>query len=189
MTKIKVVFLDRDGVINKYPGDREYVTSWKEFRFLPGVKQALRKLSRAGYKIFVISNQAGVIKGVYSQQALDEITQNMIKELTAFNAGLQAVYYCIHRDEDNCNCRKPKIGMIEQALKEHAIPESALKQSFFIGDTIRDIETGKNAGCSTILVFCGKEKPRNKTNWKQSPDFTAQDLREAVDIILSSSGV
>jgi len=183
---MNVVFLDRDGVINKYPGDREYVTSWEEFRFLPGVKQALRKLSTAGYKIFVISNQAGVIKGVYSQQALDEITQNMMKELTNSNAGLEAVYYCIHRDEDNCNCRKPKIGMIEQALREHAIPKSALKQSFFVGDSTVDIETGRNAGCKTILVFSGKEKPRDKANWRESPDFTAGNLSEAVDIILQN---
>jgi len=183
---MKVVFLDRDGVINKYPGDREYVISWKEFRFLPGVKQALRKLSTAGYKIFVISNQAGVIKGVYSQKALDEITQNMMKELTDSNAGLDGVYYCIHRDEDNCNCRKPKTGMIERVLKEHAITRSALRQSFFVGDTIRDIETGKNAGCRTILVFSGKEKARNKDSWQESPDFTARNLSEAVDIILGS---
>lgn len=181
---MKVVFLDRDGVINKYPGDREYVTSWKEFRFLPGVKQALKKLSRAGYKIFVISNQAGIIKEIYSQQALDEITQNMMKELTASNAGLEAVYYCIHRDEDNCNCRKPRTGMIERALREHAIPKSALKQGFFVGDTIRDIQTGKNAGCKTILVFSGKEKPRNKADWEEIPDFTAKDLLEAAEIIL-----
>jgi histidinol-phosphate phosphatase family protein len=180
----KVVFLDRDGVINRYPGDRKYVTSWKGFRFLPGVKISLKKLAKAGCKVFVISNQAGIIKGIYSQRALNEITQNMINELALFDAGLDKVYYCIHRDQDNCRCRKPKIGMIEQALKEHNIPKSALKHGFLVGDTIRDIQTGKNAGCKTILVFSGKEKAKNQAQWEVQPDFTAKNLAKAVDIIM-----
>jgi histidinol-phosphate phosphatase family protein len=184
---MKIVFLDRDGVINKYPGDKKYVTSWKDFRFLPNARQALKRLSKARCRIFVVSNQAGIIKGIYSQQALDEITRKMIKELAESKVVLDKVYYCIHRDEDNCNCRKPKIGMIEQALIDHNIPKKALKQSFFVGDTIRDIETGKNAGCKTILVFSGKEKPCNEASWKVVPDFTVKDLSQAVDIILARS--
>lgn len=184
---MKIVFLDRDGVINEYPGDTRYVTSWKEFRFLPGVKKALKELKDAGYRLFVISNQAGVIKGIYSQADLDEITRTMQKGLAEDGVQLDGVYYCIHRDSDNCDCRKPKTGMIERVLAEHKIPKQALEKSFFIGDTIRDIQTGKSAGCKTILVFSGKEKAANMDNWEEKPDFTCQDLPAAVSIIKTRS--
>lgn len=181
---MKVVFLDRDGVINRYPGDKKYVTSWQEFRFLPNVRSALKKLSRAGCKIFIVSNQAGITKGIYSQQALDGITHKMLEKLREDKVILDGVYYCIHRDEDNCDCRKPKTGMLKQALKEHNISKRVLKKSFFVGDTIGDIKTGKSSGCKTILVFSGKEKPQNKSDWQESPDFTVKDLLEATEIIL-----
>lgn len=183
--KMKAVFLDRDGVINKYPGDFKYVTSWDEFYFLAGIKPALKKLNGLGFKIFIISNQAGVSKGIYSLKALDLITQNMLKELNKSKIDLAGVYYCTHRDEDNCACRKPKTGLVKKAvakLKKEGHTLEAPK-SYFIGDTLRDIETGKSAGLKTILVFSGKEKPKNKDNYKHLPDFTAQGLSEAVDII------
>lgn len=189
---MKIIFLDRDGVINEYPGDTRYVSSWGEFHFLPGVKGALGRLSADGYKIFIISNQAGVSKGIYSQGALDEITDKMLKELDKSGAKVYGVYYCIHRDEDNCSCRKPKVGLLEIALKEHNIPMDELANSFFVGDSIRDIQTGQSAGCKTILVFSGKEKPRGQSpSWGRvplsiQPDFTAKDLSEAVDLILGA---
>ena len=186
---MRVIFLDRDGVINKYPGDFEYVKSWGEFWFLPKVKPALKKLNDKGFKIFVVSNQAGVSKYIYSQESLDLITKNMLKELKGEGIEISEVYYCIHRQEDNCSCRKPKTGLIEQALtklknENHSVE---LKSSYFIGDTIRDIETGKKAGLKTILVFSGKEKPENKDTWQFFPDFTAQDLDEAVEKIIIQS--
>ena len=184
---MKVIFLDRDGVINKYPGDFEYVKSWGEFRFLPKVKHALKKLNQKGFKIFVVSNQAGVSKNVYSQEALDLITKNMLKELKDEGIKISEVYYCIHRQEDNCSCRKPNIGLLEKALNElkkegHKVK---LEDSFFVGDTIRDIETGIKAGLKTILVFSGKEKPENKGTWQYTPDFTARDLYEVVQKIIN----
>ena len=184
--RLKVVFLDRDGVINKYPGDTRYVTCWQEFFFLPNTKSAIRKLTKAGYKIFIISNQAGVAKGIYSKQRLDEITSNMLKELNESGGKINGVYYCIHRDEDNCSCRKPKSGLLETVIKEHKIPKDIISNSFFLGDSIRDIQTGKGAGCRTILVFSGKEKPGTQANWTIEPDFTAADLLEAVNLILKT---
>lgn len=181
---MKIVFLDRDGVINKYPGDRKYVTSLKEFCFIPGVKKALSRLSRQGCKIFVISNQAGVTKGIYSHKELDKITNFMIKELNKAKVKIDSVYYCTHREEDDCSCRKPKIGLIQRVLKEHKIPRASLKNAFFVGDTIRDVQAGEKAGCKTILVFSGKEKPRNKSDWQVQPDFTARNLGQAAEIIL-----
>lgn len=180
-----MIFLDRDGVINEYPGDLKYVTTWKDFHFLPRVKETLKKFTDRGYKIFIISNQAGVSKGVYSRQTLDLITDNMLSELAKYKIEVSGVYYCTHKSEDNCACRKPKAGLVEIAiakLKEQGLGIEPAA-SYFIGDTMRDIETGKRAGLKTILVFSGKEKPENKNNWQSLPDFTARDLSEAADII------
>ncbi len=182
-----MVFLDRDGVINEYPGDFKYVTSLEQFRLLPGVGLALRKLNDLGFKLHVISNQAGVGKGEYPQKTLDLITQNMLEGLKKYGVDISGVYYCTHRPEDNCSCRKPKAGMIHTVIEQVKSKGGKLdiEESFFIGDTMRDIETGKSAGLKTILVFSGKEKPENKSNWQQVPDFTARDLSEAVDIIIN----
>lgn len=180
---MKVVFLDRDGVINEYPGDLEYVKSWEEFRFLPGAIHALKELNRKGYRLFVISNQAGVGRGIYSQEALDLITKNMLEELKKDGIEIAGVYYCTHRKEEDCSCRKPKTGMIElvhQELKKNGL-KIDFKESYFIGDTIRDVETGKSAGLKTVLIFSGKEKPENKESWQLEPDCTARDLAEAVE--------
>lgn len=182
---MKAIFLDRDGVINRYPGDKEYVKTWGEFHFLPNVKSALKKLTLHGLRLFIISNQAGVSKGIYSNGALDTITKNMLKELGE-DIKISGVYYCTHCEQDDCSCRKPKAGLVEQAivkLKQEG-QEIELEKSYFIGDTIRDIETGKNAGLKTILIFSGKEKPENKDSWQVLPDFTACDLQEAANLIL-----
>jgi len=185
---MKVIFLDRDGVINRYPGDRDYVKSWDEFQFLPEVKPSLKKLSDKDFKIFIVSNQAGVSKGIYPQENLDLITQNMLNELNDYKINIAGVYYCTHRQEDNCSCRKPKTGLIDRAvakLKDESF-KLELSNSYFIGDTIRDIETGKAAGLKTILVFSGKEKVGNKDKWNILPDYTAMDLSGAVDLILKN---
>lgn len=182
---MKVVFLDRDGVINRYPGDHDYVKSWKEFYFLPRVKTALKELISSGFKIFIVSNQAGVAKGLFSQDALDLITANMLKGL-GNDIKISGAYYCTHRSEDNCPCRKPKTGLIDLVKKQIKKEEERIDavNSYFIGDTIRDIETGKKARLKTVLVFSGKEKPENKKHWQTQPDFTARDLYEATKIIL-----
>jgi len=178
---MKVVFLDRDGVINRYPGDTKYVTSWKEFRFLPRAKIAIARLHQNNFKIFVISNQGGVNKGIFSQKTLDLITRNMLKAIEKAKGKIEAVYYCIHRQEENCSCRKPKAGLIGIAKKNRHLD---LKNSFFIGDTIRDVKTAKAAGCKSILVFSGKEKFSNRKNWEVQPDFTFPNLYAAAEFIL-----
>lgn len=185
--KMKIVFLDRDGVINRYPGDRDYVKSWSEFHFLPKVKSSLRRLTARRFKIFIVSNQAGVAKGIYPQRNLDLITKNMLQELNDCKISILGTYYCTHLKEDNCSCRKPKTGLVDMALAK--LKEGGLKPEFshtyFIGDSLLDIETGKKAGIKTILVFSGKEKERNENTWTIQPDYTAKDLSEAIDLILS----
>lgn len=186
---IKAVFLDRDGVINEYPGDFKYVTGWDKFHFLPNVKPALKKLNEYDWQIFIISNQAGVSKGVYSKDSLDLITKNMLGELAKDNIIIRKVYYCIHRQEDNCVCRKPSTGLVHTAIAylKNQGEDLDIKESYFIGDTIRDIQTGRDSGLKTILVFSGKEKSENKNSWVVQPDWTAKNLSSAVNIILKLS--
>lgn len=180
---MKAIFLDRDGVINKYPGDKKYVTSWKEFHFLPKAKSAIAKLCRKKFAMFIISNQAGVGKGIYSQEKLDLITKNMLEGIKKSGGKINAVYYCTHRKTVRCPCRKPKSGLIDIARKRFPI---TLSGSFFIGDTIRDVLTARAAGCKSVLVLSGKEKLSNRKKWKVKPDFIFRDLFSAAEFILNS---
>ncbi|MDD4953893.1 MAG: D-glycero-beta-D-manno-heptose 1,7-bisphosphate 7-phosphatase [Candidatus Omnitrophica bacterium] len=180
---MKAIFLDRDGVINRYPGDTKYVTSVKDFRFLPGAKQAIARLHQAGFRIFVISNQAGVGKGIYSRKELDNITRKMLLGIRSAGGNIDKVYYCTHRKEENCSCRKPQTGMLKSARREYQLD---LKKAIFIGDTIRDVHTARNAGCESYLVLCGKEKTANRKNWQIQPDKVFANLRKAAGFILSS---
>lgn len=185
---MRVIFLDRDGVINKYPGDFEYVKSWEEFYFLPNIKPALKKLNDNGFKIFIVSNQAGVSKGIYSQRALDLITKNMLKELSDYKIDIAGVYYCTHLAQENCLCRKPNTGLVQKGIDKLNAEgqEVDIPNSYFIGDSVKDVETGKSIGLRTILIFSGRERPENKNKWQIPPDLTARDLSEAVDLILKN---
>lgn len=178
---MRVIFLDRDGVINKYPGDRAYVTSLRKFKFLPGAKKAISLLSKAGFKIFVASNQAGVGRGVYSQRTLNQITAYMLEEVKRAGGHIDKVYYCTHRKDAGCICRKPRPGMLKKAAREFKL---SLKDACFVGDTIRDIHTAKNAGCKSILVLSGKEKIKNMDEWDVVPDFVFDNLLEATEYLV-----
>lgn len=178
---MKVIFLDRDGVINKYPGDESYVLSRREFRFLPGSIKALKLLTEAGFKIYVVSNQAGVSKGLYSRDELDKITELMKSTARRKGGRIEKVLYCLHTSDDNCSCRKPKAGLLEQAVRGKKID---LSNTYFIGDSIRDVLAGKCFGCKTILVLSGREKLKNAQKWETLPDFIANDLLDAARHIL-----
>jgi D-glycero-D-manno-heptose 1,7-bisphosphate phosphatase len=180
MQVTKIVFLDRDGVINKYPGDRLYVTALKKFRFLPHVKRAIALLSQKGYKVFVASNQAGVGKGVYAQKTLDLITARMLTDIREAGGKIRKVYYCTHPKEAGCLCRKPKPGLLKIAAKEFKF---SLKGAYFIGDTMRDVFTAQAAGCKSILVLTGKKKLANQRNWEAQPDFIFDDLLAAAKFL------
>lgn len=180
---MKVVFLDRDGVINEFPGNGKYVTKLKEFRFIPGSLEALRILTEKDYTIFVISNQAGVAKGVYTRDKLNHITRNMLQEVRAAGGRIKKVFYCTHRSDDGCDCRKPEIGSVRRALELMNKTIRSAQKAFFIGDTEVDILAGHNAGCKTIFVLSGRENRRHMRGWTVKPDFIAQDLLAAARII------
>lgn len=179
-----VVFVDRDGVINKYPGDKLYVTSLRRFRFLPNAKKAVALLTSKGFKIFVASNQAGVGKGAYSRKTLDQITARMLVDIERAGGRIDKVYYCTHRKEAHCACRKPKPGLIRQAAREFKLN---LNNAYFIGDTMRDIFTAHSAGCKSILVLTGKEKLKKQKDWEAKPEFVFKDLLAAAKFIIKQN--
>lgn len=185
---MKIIFVDRDGVINRDPDeitDKRYVTKWEEFQFLPGVLDALRQLTQEGYKIVIISNQAGVGKGIYTKERLDEITGKMLEQIEANGGKIHSVQYCIHEANDNCECRKPKTGLFKMAAEGLDID---FTKTYFIGDTKRDIEAGKRIGCRTVLVLCGKTKNKREiARWKSKPHLVVKDLAKAVKIIIKKA--
>jgi len=181
---MKVIFVDRDGVINKDPEgwtEHSYVTKWEDFRFLPGVFDAFKKLAENGFEVMILTNQSGVGKGYYTKEKLDEINFRMTKEIEAGGGKIHAVHACIHKTEDNCECKKPKAGLFKMATEGLDVD---FKKTFFVGDTKRDIEAGKAVGCKTILVLSGKTKdPQAPEGWPCKPDYVKKDLLEAVEVV------
>ena len=145
----KIVFLDRDGVINKKAPKAEYVTSWKDFIFLPGAKAALALLTQHHYKIFIVTNQAGIARGLMTELDLEDIHACMEDALIKNDARIEGIYFCPHGWDDGCECRKPKPGMFFQAAKDNDLD---LTKTYFIGDDERDLTAGNAAGCRTFLV-------------------------------------
>jgi D-glycero-D-manno-heptose 1,7-bisphosphate phosphatase len=180
---VKVVFLDRDGVINEFPGNGNYVTKIKDFHFIPGALEAVESLTKSGHKIFIISNQAGVGKGVYSLNKLKRIDRHMLKHVEAAGGKIRKSFYCTHRSDAGCDCRKPGIGLLKRALRSLNKTISHAQKAYFVGDTEGDIKTGHNAGCKTIFVLSGRENRRYMRKWDVKPDFIVKDLGAAVSII------
>ncbi|MBI2048869.1 MAG: HAD-IIIA family hydrolase [Candidatus Liptonbacteria bacterium] len=145
----KVVFLDRDGVINKRPPKGDWVKKWEEFEFLPGAVEAVKLLTEAGYEIYMISNQAGIARGAMTEDALHDINSRMEAEFNRGGGKLQGIYYCPHGWDSPCECRKPKPGMFFRAALDHYID---LPSAIFIGDDERDKVAGDAAGVKTILM-------------------------------------
>ena len=184
---MKIIFLDRDGVINRFPGLGDYVTKVKNFHFIPGSLTALRLLTKKGYKIFIISNQAGVTRGVYSKAKLEQINSYMLRNVRKTGGKITKAYYCIHTPDQNCECRKPKIGSIREALIKLNKTIYLARKTFFVGDTEADIKAGDHAGCKTILVLSGKDTKKDAQTWPVKPDFIAKNLLEAAGIVTNEN--
>lgn len=150
---MKTVFLDRDGVINRNPPNRGYVKTWAEFAFIPNARRAIRELTESGYRIFVITNQSGIGRGLYTEETVEDIHRRMVIEITKAGGKIDDVYCCPHHPDAGCECRKPKPGMLKRAAQEHNIN---LSSAYLIGDFTTDISAGKRAGTSaTFLVLTG----------------------------------
>jgi len=145
----KVIFLDRDGVINKRQPKGDWVKKWSEFQFLPGVFEAIKLLKNNHYEIYIISNQSGIARGALTAETYDEIKRNMISEIKKNGGHVDGFYHCPHDWDSPCLCRKPKPGMLFQAAIDHQID---LPSAVFIGDDERDGQAGEAAGVPTILI-------------------------------------
>lgn len=145
----KAVFLDRDGVINRKPAEHDYVKSWEELEILPTAAAAIKKLKAAGYFVFVISNQRGVAKKLMTSEIVEEIHERLNVKLRDEGAEIDAFYWCGHDHGQECNCRKPKPGLVFTAISEWNIdPEN----SWMIGDSEIDIECGTAAGVKPVKM-------------------------------------
>lgn len=183
MTLQNVIFLDRDGVINR--DSPEYVKRWAEYEFLPGSLEAIAKLSRAGYTLILITNQSIIGRGMVPPEVLEDMHRRIRMAIEAAGGEIFDIFYCPHRPDEDCDCRKPEPGLIFQAKERHGID---LPRAVMIGDNIKDVACGHNAGCgATILVRTGSGREAEKALAREQiqPTAVADDLNAAAGLILS----
>lgn len=175
MTALRpAVFLDRDGTINV---EVNYLGDPAGFQLLPGVTAAIRRLNQAGLPVIVVTNQSGIGRGYYSLDAMTAVHQRMAAELAAAGAHVDALYFCPHRPEDGCSCRKPAPGLLIHAAAELDID---LARSVMIGDKFSDLMAGQAVGCCTVLVLTGHGANEWALGDHLEPDHVAADLFSAV---------
>lgn len=184
-TKNIAVFLDRDGTILKEVG---YLSRLEDMELLPQATAAIKLLNQKGIKAVVVTNQSGVARGFFLENLVKEVHQRLQKALQKEGASLDGFFYCPHHPDyghekyrKDCFCRKPNIGMIQEAARDFRID---LSRSYLIGDTRRDLETAWNAGMKGVLVLSGYGKDELKKievqNPEGKPDHVASDLLKAV---------
>jgi histidinol-phosphate phosphatase family protein len=179
--QVSTIFVDRDGVINENRAD--YVKSWQEYKFLAGSREAIAKLTQAGHRIIVCTNQAAVARGHVSIETVEEIHSRMLAEIAELGGVIEKVYYCPHGKDENCLCRKPRPGMLLRARDELGID---LSDAVFIGDSMTDVRAGLAAGVHSILVLTGLgiEQFRNHHHEADGPFRVTLNLRHAAEIVL-----
>jgi D-glycero-D-manno-heptose 1,7-bisphosphate phosphatase len=149
LSRSPAIILDRDGVLNRRPPKAEYVKTWSEWSWLPEAQPALRELKKAGFRVIIITNQAGIARGAMTENDLSAIHQQMRTEAQAAGGDIDRVYHCPHGWDEGCSCRKPLPGMLFMAQKDFSLD---LTRTWFIGDDERDEQAGRAAGCKTVLV-------------------------------------
>jgi D-glycero-D-manno-heptose 1,7-bisphosphate phosphatase len=174
-TTDRVVILDRDGTIVV---DKHYLSSPAGLEFLPGAEDGLRWFYGHGYKLVVITNQSGVGRGLFSLQCLEEIHHKFSQMVSSAGARIEKIYFCPHSPDDGCACRKPRIGLLLQAASELGFNPA---EAIVIGDKATDIEFGRRAGATTILIAPKTDAPIGNP----APDFVAGDLSEAARAVES----
>lgn len=164
-----------------------YLNHVSRFRILPQVPEAIRKLNEAGMPVIVVTNQSGVGRGYFPESLVQMVHELMTQQLAEKGARLDAIYYCPHASSEECVCRKPKTGMLEQASEEHALD---LHKSFVVGDRHGDVELAHRAGAKSILVRTGYGEGEylwHAPKWTIRPHFVAADLDDAVQWILRTT--
>ncbi|MFH1500723.1 MAG: HAD family hydrolase [archaeon] len=169
----KAVFLDRDGVINE---DRGYVHKTEDFKILPRVFEALKKIKKAGYRLIIITNQSGIGLGYYSEQDYLKITENMVQVFKKQNIEFDDILYCPHDPDKNCDCRKPSTKLFLDSIKKFSLsPEKC----WIVGDKLTDIKPAEKLGCKAVLI-------ESRYTEKLSIQKT-KDLYESVKVILQEN--
>jgi D-glycero-D-manno-heptose 1,7-bisphosphate phosphatase len=183
----RAVFLDRDGTIIEHV---DYVYDCSQVKLIPRASEAIRLLNESGFKVIIITNQPGVARGYFTEETVREINKYVQECLAKEGARIDEVYYCPHHAEGTieeyakeCDCRKPKPGMIVRAVHELGID---LEGSFAIGDRTIDVEAGERAGCRTVLL-ADENQPNNMKETATIADYVAPDLYEAVKWLLEFS--
>jgi D-glycero-D-manno-heptose 1,7-bisphosphate phosphatase len=183
----QAVFLDRDGVINE---EVNYLSQPEQLRLIPGAAEAIARLNRADLLVIVVTNQAGVARGYYSEAQIEVLHAALSQQLARASAHIDRYYYCPHHPTEGrppyrieCDCRKPRTGMLRQAASDLNLD---LSRSYMIGDTASDLIAGTRAGCRSILVQTGYGL-KTQHDWTESfqPNYIARDLNEASKWILS----
>ena len=184
----RAIIMDRDGTVCDEVG---YVNHVDRVRLLPRSAEAIRAANDAGFQTVVVTNQAGVARGYFAEALIDEVHDKIRGLLAEGGARLDGIYYCPHHPEvgipayrKSCRCRKPAPGMLERARDEMGID---LSTSYMIGDTVKDVEAGRRAGATSILVLTGYGKGEleyQSDGWEARPDHIAGDLLDAVTWIL-----
>lgn len=175
------VFLDRDGVLNQNRAD--YVRTWQQVEFLPGVFQAMQRLAASPFVIVVVTNQSAVGRGLMTAEGLAVINGGIVQQVQQAGGRIDAVYACPHRPDEGCPCRKPRPGMLLQAAQDLGID---LARSFLVGDAISDLEAATAAGCRPLMVRTGRGRKQAAglaTSGLGDAPVLA-DLGEAVDWVL-----
>lgn len=182
MVQRQAIFLDRDGTL-VYP--YHYPSRPEHLRLYANIGPELHRLQTMGFALIVITNQSGIARGYFTVSDLDNMHAYLASELAQWDVRIDAIYYCPHHPHGiipelaiHCECRKPQPGMLLQAASEHGFD---LAHSWFVGDILDDVEAGNRAGCHTILVDIGSEKP--PASVLRTPTFVAPDTRDALRII------
>jgi histidinol-phosphate phosphatase family protein len=185
-----IAFIDRDGTINI--DEDGYIDSPDRLKLYPNAIKAIKKLNDNGWLVIIVTNQSGIGRGKFTEADIQAIHEKMKSELAKEGASVDGIYFCPHNPSSLCNCRKPKIGMIEKAMKDFGVEESYSHPIAIIGDKYIDIQLGFNMEKelniypTTILVKTGegaKELAKSDT-WPKKPDHVAENLMEAVDILI-----
>ena len=176
------IVLDRDGVINK--DSDQFIKTADEYHLLPGAVSAIKRLNEAGFDVFVASNQSGIGRGIISLTNLIKIQKKLVSLLAQEGAVIAAFLFCPHAPEANCQCRKPKPGLIHEI--EHRVSES-LSGNYFIGDRLSDAECAVNAGAIPLLVSTGKPLDKEKVTQAGYQQF--ETISEAVDFVLETTAI
>jgi D-glycero-D-manno-heptose 1,7-bisphosphate phosphatase len=149
LARTPTIILDRDGVLNEKPPRAHYVRAWDEFRWIRESREALALLRKAGWRVILVSNQAGIARGAMTESQLNDIHARMKRDVLEAGGCIEAIYYCPHNWDEGCECRKPKPGMLFRAQREYSLD---LSRTYFVGDDERDAQAADAAGCPSLMV-------------------------------------